>query len=177
MPLLEIVTRHLPSRVEALAANQASLQALKGDWVQTLLVDEERRGVSWANRRLAMFEPVGKYVWILDDDDLAVYPDLVVDLRRLTLDGHQDMIMVQIDHCLLGTLPDASLWGRTPQEGHISSSSAIVRREHWIACRGAWTDRYAGDYDFMAEAYARAWRRVWHPVIACHIPHVSQGAA
>jgi hypothetical protein len=71
---LEVLTRCY-RRPGLLAANQASLRAQTcADWTQTLLVDEEGRGIAWSYVNMAGYAPhlVGEYVWILDDDDLCV---------------------------------------------------------------------------------------------------------
>lgn len=185
-PLLEVLTRTLVGRERLLGENQASLTALEtgpgATWVQSLLPDPVGRGVPWANVRMRREggRLAGRYVWVLDDDDVCVYPRLVMDLATIVGDYAPDVVMVQMDHGEgMGVLPPAALWGRRALGlGLVGVSAPIVRREVWAEHAWAWGDRYEGDFDFVTALLGNLRLRVyWHPVVASRVQRVSRGSA
>jgi hypothetical protein len=143
------------------------------------LTDEVGIGVAAANAQLAEFTPSAEYVWVLDDDDLCIHPDLVADLRDLIrLHGRPAAFVVRMDHGEgLGVLPRDWDWGQPPKEAGIGSSGLIVRRDVWLRHRHGWaTGRYAADFDFIASVW-ETWQRsiVWHDVIAGRCQRISHG--
>ena len=169
--MLEIVTRAMQNkRPTMLARNQASLQRLNDSaWVQTLLVDEEGIGVGAAAARLAGHRALAQWVWLLDDDDECIYPDLVGDVHSIAIAAPETtVIMVRMDHGPeLGILPNEAVWGLWPLEGHLGCSSYIVRMDAWERHRHAWQSaRYASDYDFIADVCSEAPVIYWHDVVA-----------
>ena len=83
MSFLDIVTRTY-KRPSMLAANVRSLQTQTDqDFTQAVLRDAVGMGIAAANAQLAHYTPTGRYVWVLDDDDICVYPSLVEDLKFL----------------------------------------------------------------------------------------------
>jgi hypothetical protein len=175
-PLLEIVTRCY-KRPVMLAANQASLaRQTDHDWRQTLLVDDVGIGVPAANALLADFTPTGRYVWVLDDDDLCTYPEMVYDLRMLEMWHNPDAVFVRFDHGWIGILPDAHRWRKQPDRGRIGGSSVIVRSDLWMQCRDAWrSGLYESDFDYVQTVYRAATNPHWHDVIAGKVQRISQG--
>jgi hypothetical protein len=178
MRMLEIATRTY-QRPHYLADNIASVQALGSDVLHTILRDEVGIGVAAANARLAEFVPSAEYVWVLDDDDLCIYEDLVADLRGITaLHGRVPAIIVRMDHgAPLGILPSAGGWQRPPHEAGIGASAMITRRDVWLRHRHGWaTGRYASDFDFINSVWA-TWQRsiVWHDIIASRCQRISRG--
>jgi hypothetical protein len=176
-PFLEIVTRCY-KRPTMLADNQAALaRQTDGDWTQTLLVDEVGIGVEAANAVLASVEPVGRYVWVLDDDDLCICDTLVSDLKAIVAQHEPDLIFVRFDHRWLGLLPPAYLWRTMPICGGIGGSGVIARADLWMRCRERWASgRYESDYDYVLQAYNRASAVYWHDVIAGRVQRISRGA-
>jgi len=180
MPFLEIVTRTFMGRPNMLTANTESVAALTGaDHNQNVLVDYHQKGVAAANAALANFEPSGSYVWLLDDDDVCVYPAMVNDLKYLAwLHGNPPAFIVKMDHGEnLGVLPDAAHWCQPPHEGGIGCSAMITRRDVWMYCRQAWASgRYASDFDFISAVWAAHHDRIiWHNVIASRCQRISRG--
>jgi len=176
MTLLEIITRCY-KRPTMLAANQASLvRQTDPDWRQTLLVDNAGVGVAAANARLATVEPTGRYVWVLDDDDLCIHDDLVRDVRRIEAAHNPDVIFVRFDHAWLGILPRREFWRTRPERGNIGGSSVIVRRDLWMQCRERWaTGAYYSDYDFVIACHDAAHTLYWHDVVMGKVQRISQG--
>lgn len=180
MPFLEVVTRTY-RRPAALARNRASLAAqTDADWVQTLLMDDEGIGVEAANARLADVEPIGEYVWVLDDDDYCVRDDLVERLKSIigAMMTAPAAVVVRMDHGSLGVLPDVGRWwGMVPPEGGIGCSALVVRADVWRQYREWWrTGRYASDYDFNAAVLRNEDHVVWLDWVVSAISRRSIGA-
>lgn len=177
-PFLEVVTRCF-RRPEMLKINQASLQAQTcAYWRQTLIVDDVGRGVGWANGNLASFQPVGEYVWLLDDDDVCIRETLVDELYEIVEYADPDVIMLRMDHGELGVLPDNGIWGVGPALGRVGNAAYVVRREIWLDHAAAWERAtYDGDFYFI-EAIFRDFPRVyWHDVVASRVQRISRGEA
>jgi len=179
MPFLEILTRCY-KRPTMLAANQASLRAqTDGDWVQTLLVDEVGRGIAWAHEHMAAYAPhlVGDYIWILDDDDLCIWPQFVAGLKSIAKQHDPDVIMVRMDHGYGRILPSAR-WGRSPQVSEIGTSAYVVRRAVWQAHAGAMAPgKYTSDFEFIDSIWQAVPAVYWWDVIASRVQVQSLGAA
>lgn len=178
MSFLEIVTRTY-KRPALLAANMASVAALGGDIRHTLLCDEIGIGVAAANAQLAQFEPVARYVWVLDDDDVCSYDNLLIDLKYLAwLHNSPPAIIMRMDHGReLGILPDTRSWRQAPREAGIGCSAIVTRRDVWMRHRQAWaTGRYASDFDFINAVWA-SWHRsiIWQDVVASRCQRISRG--
>lgn len=173
MAFLEVVTRCY-RRPTLLAQNIDSItQQSDPDVLHTLLVDNVGLGVAAANARLAELEPQGDYVWVLDDDDVCIYPHLVRDLK--VYDG-APVIVVRMDHGDLGILPPDELWRQPPVEGKIGCSALITRADVWRQARHAWASgRYASDFDF-ATAVLTQWSPVWLNIVASRVQRRSVGA-
>lgn len=176
--MLEIVTRHLHTRPGLLRRNQASLaQLIGGNWMQTILVDDEGRGVAWANSQLRTFEPTGDYVWLLDDDDECVLPTFAVDFGLIADTFRPGVVVVTMDHGQpLGVLPNRTRFGTDLREGEIGCSGFVTRRDVWMQYRHAWGDRYAGDYDFWHALQSAGVHMYWWGVLASKVSKRSLGA-
>lgn len=148
---LQILTRHLATRPNSLIRCQDSLrEQTYGQWGQTILTDNVGRGVEWANRNLAHYAPqlTGDYIWILDDDDICIYPEFVEQLQFQCADSPA-VVMVKgwcADH---GILPDGDYWGKRPVINHIGSSCFVVRRDVFQEHAQAWPETLAGDFAFI----------------------------
>lgn len=168
MPFLEVLTRTY-KRPTMLTVNQASLAAQSDpDYIQTLLVDEVGRGIAWSYENIAAYAPhlVGDYIWVLDDDDMCVYPNLITELKEAIALCDPDVIFVRMDHgAEMGILPGKH-WGAQPQEGQIGVSAYIVRRAVWQMHAQRWGARYAGDFDFIDAVYHSGVCAYWLDVIA-----------
>jgi hypothetical protein len=168
---LEIVTRHLTTRNEPLRRNQESLaQLTSGDWKQTLLIDKVGRGVPWASKRLAKHTPAGEFVWVLDDDDECIFPELVTGLKIIDSRYAPDAIMVRMDHGKpLGVLPAGPAWKGVLYEGGVGCSALIASAETWLRFRAHWGDRYAGDWDFVNAVINSDVNVYWYDVVASRV--------
>ncbi|NIP96555.1 MAG: glycosyltransferase family 2 protein [Akkermansiaceae bacterium] len=178
MAYLEVITRTFGGRPELLARCTASLEALEDrDWVQRIVVDDERRGVAWAVGNLATIEAAGSWVWVLDDDDLCTFPGLIGAIRELEEAEAPDVIAVRVDHGEFGILPPDKRWRRAPARSWVSTPNVIVRRDVWERCRHGWTARYSGDFDFVSTLWWSGARWAWLDVVAAGQPVAMHGAA
>ena len=139
MPFLEILTRTFNQRPIMLGINQASLEEqTDDDWIQTLLVDEERRGIGWSHENMARYAPklVGDYIWCLDDDDMCICETLVSDLKAIVAEHDPDVVMVRMNHGNGRIIPGYN-WGSRPIYGQVDVTSSIVRRRLCVRVRAA----------------------------------------
>ena len=179
MAFLEILTRTY-RRPRMLAKNKASLyRQTCADWQQTIIVDEVGRGIPWAQANLATVAPrlVGDYIWILDDDDECTRPSLVEELKVIS-ENDPDVIMLRMDHGPLGVLPDDNRWNRRPAYGHIGVSGYVVKRQVWQAHANAWLGGcYHSDFDFINSIFTVSpdVEVFWHDVIASRVQRISEG--
>jgi len=180
MPFLEVLTRTFNKRPVSLAANQASLRAQTDpDWIQTLLIDHEWRGIACSHRNMADYAPhvVGDYIWILDDDDRCILPTLVAELKFIAADCDPDVIFVKMQH-IAGVMPDDDHWGYQPMIGTIGVSAFVVRRSVWQAHADAMKPgRYISDYDLIRSIWQSGPSMYWHDVVASEIQRVGLGQA
>lgn len=185
IPMLQVLTRCF-RRPRMLAANLRSVAALGDGVEQTLLVDTLGRGIGASYEALAAVPVRGQYVWILDDDDVCIYPDLARDLRKLA-GKRPDVVVVRMDHGDLGVLPDGAHWQAAPALGKIGCSACIVRREVWLEARAAFVPgAYASDFAFaqkllIAESAEKSDKQgyvvEWLDVVASRVQRRSLGAA
>jgi len=163
-----------------LARNKTSIAGQTStDWVQTLLIDEVGRGVGWSYGNMGRYAPniVGRYVWILDDDDECICRTLVDDLRRIVEEHDPDVIMMRMDHGPRGILPDSRHWQAAIELGFIGVSAIVVRRELWQKYAPVMAgEKYSSDFDFIQAILADTQRVVWHDCIASRVQQISMGA-
>lgn len=175
---LEVITRCY-RRPQMLRENIASLQAQTDpDYQQVLLHDAVGRGVAWANEQLTQYTPEHDYVWLLDDDDMCIRPELVAELKAIAAEHEPDVIMLRMDHAERGVLPDGSYWGNPPAIAHVGCSAYVVTNEVWMAHRAAWSNGgYSADHGFIADVFAANPEPLvfWHDVIASRVQRISLG--
>lgn len=173
---LEVLTRCY-RRPEMLSVNTRSLLAqTDDDWIQTILPDSVGRGVGWAQQRLAAHDARGRYLWILDDDDKCIRPELVSELKDIDAAHDPDVIMLRMDHGPRGVLPDDPFWGSYPTECHIGCSAYVVSSGMWLVNRDAFgSARYQSDLDFIQAVFDCMPCIYWHDVVASRVQRISMG--
>lgn len=181
-PFLEVLTRCY-KRPVMMTCNQASLRGQTvSDWVQTLLVDKIGLGVAESYRVMGRYAAnlIGRYVWILDDDDECARFTLLAELKQIWEEHDPDVIMVRMEHGTRGEtniLPDARHWQQPIERGYIGVSAFIVRRELWQRHAAVMVEKaaYAADFDFISAILADNPRVYWHDVVASRVQRVSLG--
>lgn len=147
------------------------------DFTQTILRDDVGRGIVWANAQFADFVPAGRYVWVLDDDDMSIRETLVVELKTIAAEHDPDVIMTRMDHGRRGILPDDKNWGKQPKLGKVGSAAPVIERSLWVSCREAWQHgAYEADFNFIAAVFETEPAVYWHDVIASRVQRISMGA-
>lgn len=170
MALLEILTRTYKRPVQ-LEENKRALERQSSDnFRQIVLVDNIGLGVGRSHFFLVEAAKFlrGDYVWILDDDDICIYDDLVFAISQISRAerpwGPPEVILARFDHRgTLGVLPSDDRWGRVDlKEGEIGMPSVIVRsdiyRDHVDYFKSY---RYASDYDFIKSLLDRVDIRIY----------------
>lgn len=179
MTFLEVVTRTC-KRPSLLANNKASLAAQTcDDFTHTIIEDVMGRGIGWAQANLVTVAPklTGEYIWLLDDDDECIRPDLVAELHQIARAERPDVIMLRMDHGPLGVLPDNDYWGKRPAFGHVGCSAYVVKRNVWQAHANIWLNgRYYTDFEFINDVFDADPVVYWHDVIASRVQRISEGA-
>lgn len=178
---LQIITRTFNRRPTMLARNQQSLaQLVEDDWHQTLVVDDKGRGVPWANQNLANVVAEGRYLWVLDDDDVCALPTLVSELRAVAeREGYPEVIVMRARHEKFGMLPSDANWRGAPVHGNCGFSNYFIRGDVWEAQRSMFRECecYEADYRFIAQLWYSEMRFAWHDVVVAIYPQQSIGAA
>jgi len=178
MAFLEVLTRTFGGRPELLHRCTASLQGLiDPDWIQTILVDGERRGVAWAVGNLATVDVDGEWVWVLDDDDFCCDPGLIGRLKAVVAREDPQVIMVKVRHGEFGILPPPDRWRRAPTFCWCSTPNVIVRADVWDEFRHGWAEEYAGDFAFMKTLWEAGLRFAWMDRVVAEQPAAMHGAA
>lgn len=162
MPFLTVITRTIPRRVELLDENQRSLaRQYDQDYEQIVIVDEEERGVAWANGMMAerdWSEIIdGEYVMILDDDDRLAHPHVIAELKMMA--AGKDLLVVRMDHGPRGILPNPL---EDIRRARIGCSAVIPRREVFLKAVKHYEPAYDGDFDYIEAClqYARTSTRL-----------------
>jgi hypothetical protein len=179
MPFLEVLTRCY-KRPLMLAVNRTSLLAQTcNDWTQTLLIDDQGRGIGWSHENMAAYAPrlVGDFIWILDDDDMCILPDFVEGLRFIVADSDPDVIFVKMDHGGGRILP-TRYWGMMPRCGEIGVSAFVVRRSVWQTHVSAMVPgMYTSDYALISSIWDGGASVYWWDVVASKVQKQSMGDA
>lgn len=172
-PFLEVLTRTFGQRPHLLAINQESLRRQTDpDWIQTILMDDQARGIGWASENMAAYAPnlVGEYIFCLDDDDTCILPTLVEELKFIVADSDPDVIMIRMDHGGGRILPGDDTWLCAPVLGQIGCSAFVVRREVWQRHAMAMEHgHYSSDYDLIAAIWKSQPSVYWHDVVASRV--------
>jgi hypothetical protein len=186
MPLISIVTRHIPSRGEGFERLVKSLLAQVSQDYQHLVIYNEPLGLLDANQSLARHadEVTGDYVLIVDDDDWIVNPDLVMmmDYLQYGRTYKPDLILIRLQ--LMGELfPDDEEWNKLydnfpthlPQHGKISSSNYIIRREIYQQYIHEFGVPDSGDFYFMSAVYKHPGLRMicWNETVVA-VDHIGK---
>lgn len=176
MACLEVLTRTFGQRPEMLKHCRQSLELLDDpDWTQQLIVDDQARGVAWANRNLSTIEATGEWVWVLDDDDICCRSSLVQEIKQIAANFQPDVIMCRTYHAKFGWLPSQANWLQRPVLGNCGTGNVIVRRDIWNAHRYGWTEEYAGDFAFIDRLWLADLRWYWHEPTIMYYPQQSMG--
>lgn len=175
-PFFSIVTRTIPERAALLERCRASVSEQTCKEVEHLIiVDRTRRGVAYAQTFMHHAEPRGQYVFVLDDDDYLSAYDVLDRLREQLRQTLPQVAVVKVAHALFGEMP-RSAWGEMPREGEITVSNVVVTRKVFYATRGAFAEKYAGDYSWIQTLF-EAYKPQWFDLELVTVDAMRNGAA
>lgn len=156
-PFLTIITRHLPGRESLLERNQASLRAQTDpDYEQIVITDLDTGGFKQAVAMLrsAAHTLNGRYVLILDDDDVIEDRHAISLLKSAVGAGLAPAVIFRGRHAELGVLPGYS-WLREPVRGDIGVFDFILRADIYKTfVETPILNAYAFDHDLISAVYA-----------------------
>jgi hypothetical protein len=104
------------------------------------LVDDEHRGLKFANQQFYRYRnvPKGRYVWALDDDDIVNDPYFVERIRELADEEDPDVIVVKTIHEHTGLVhPQPEIFdidwvaGERPDRWVGGGYCVVVRKDVW----------------------------------------------
>jgi hypothetical protein len=179
-PFLTIITRHMASRPGMFAKQQVSLAAQScQDFEQVLIHDGVGQGMAWAQTQLteAWKQANGRYILILDDDDLLQNPDGVKLLKEAAY-KFPPAVIFKGHHDDLGILPRVDTWQSAPQVGSIGVFDFILRwdvftRHSKVFAAGTYND----DHALIASVYREHGKDiVWLDEVICAVQRRSLGA-
>lgn len=179
-PFLSIVTRNHPARSEVINECKASLKDLNpGDYQHIIIPDEKGEGIPTANRMF--FENrhliTGKYVFILDDDDVLISDDLISDLRILI--RRHDTPGIVFIRMKLGEkiIPTEEVWRKDKLlPGSLGSSCFIMINSLWQECVDEFkTTETPGDFNFINSAFSKCPNIYWQDKIYSEASKLRRG--
>jgi hypothetical protein len=109
-----------------------------------------------------MANAVGDYLIFQDDDDVF-YPDALLNIRRAVRHGDPRPHIFKFRITRAGglVLPQGQVVAENRIGGHCLVTPNDPER------LGSWTDRYAGDWDFIEETL-----RLWEPIKPVFRPEI-----
>lgn len=179
-PFLSIVTRRY-KRPNGLKKNLESVEALGTDVQHVFITDPVGHGMLEANRAFyyGRHIPIGKYVYLLDDDDFIVNPNMVKELKQITKDHNDpDVILFRMtikngqnnNH-----YPTNTCWEDKPYIAHIGGSCFVVKREVWLKHIHHFGHTRCGDFHFINAVWQDNPTVYWHDVLMAETGKVSRG--
>lgn len=155
-PFLTVITRHMPSRPNMLEVNQASLAMQSDpDYEQILIVDREHKGQAWASEQMAKVKPKGKYVLILDDDDIMLNADGIKILKQACT---SDPMLIIFKGYVQGfdILPPPNVWQEDPGLGQIAVFCYLLKADVFQEfTKQVASPEYSNDFTLFHAAYRK----------------------
>ncbi len=173
------VTRCHPQRPRMLRICKDSVEAQTcKDYTHFLFRDDKTEtgyGRAKADVRLKQAKPLnGRYVMVLDDDDLLIDDNFVADFKEAVDEADPDIVIFKgrIGH--LGILPVDTDWEKPPRQGAIGSFCFAVRKELWDKYIKAW-GKDLGDFAFINKCYSNTDKVLWMDKLVAATQRISNG--
>jgi len=159
MPFLSIVTRNHPRVPDLFEKCKASVEMQKDrDFQHLVLHDEEGRGLLYANRMLFKNRHLvtGKYVFILDSDDVLTTDTFVGDMKRIAKENKNPGIIF-IRMLIDGELfPKDDVWKKDKMiKDKIGTSNFVVLNELWQKNIRHFGIERCGDFNFINTVFSK----------------------
>ena len=179
---LSIVTRRY-TRPLGFANQQKSIKSLTDKSIeQVFIYDHVGLGMLAANKSFAEVKDIikGEYVFLLDDDDFIVNPNMVSELKQIHKEHNPDVICFRMtikNNMNNNHYPTEHVWGKAPKIAHIGGSCFVVKREIYQKFIHHFGVVRCGDFYFINEVYNSGAKFYWHDVLMAETGKVSKGAA
>jgi hypothetical protein len=159
-PFLSIVTRHYYKRIEKLKKHiQSVISQNDNDYQHIIIEDFEGIGSHKANLMFSQNKEKvkGKYVFMLDDDDVLITPDFVKDIKRIAEENYfPEIIFIRMDRSEAEApmIPTDLVWNEKKMHiNHIGTSCFVVRGDVWMDNIHNFTAEQTGDFEFINSIY------------------------
>lgn len=178
-PFLSIITRKY-KRPKGLSKNQASVKSLTDqDYEQIFITDDIGKGLYEANRSFQDVSPNGKLVYLLDDDDFIVNPDMITELKQIVKEHDPDVIFFRmiIKNNMNGNYYPTSeiCWGVKPVIARIGGSCFVVKNDIYKKFIHNFAHARCGDFHFINAVFESGAKCYWHDKLMCETGRVSHG--
>lgn len=152
-PFLTLVTRCCDRPLLLKHCLDSVIQQNDTDIEVVFIIDNERRGVLWANQQFEVHSGrvIGDYVYLLDDD--CKLPDRTFVRRLKAVRGNPGCIMVKCKRPQLAprVLPKPGVWGKRDQIRITATNGGcfVVRRDVFLSHCHRYAVPAAGDAHFI----------------------------
>jgi len=182
-PFMTIITRHHPKRPVLFEKCKASVAAQKDeDYEHLILYDYVGAGVAEANKMFFEYKELvtGKYVFMLDDDDVLTTDDFVGDIKQVAKtqkDPGIIFIRMLINQSLVPTT--GVVWGkRKLVKCHIGTSCFVMLNKLWKDNIHEFLSiPTTGDFNFINSVFLKRPKVYWHDKLYSKTMQVSKGKA
>ncbi len=176
-PVVSIITRmHGDNRPAGFSKNQEGISELKGDFEQIFIKDIKGLGLLAANSsfQLAMSHVKGKWVYLLDDDDYMVDPDIIAELS----DIEADVVFVRAWIDVKGghIFPQENVWEKSPVAGSIGGGCFFVKKAIFDKFIHHFAHERMGDFQFINKVFESGAKCVWLDRLVVKTFNVSRGS-
>ena len=166
MKTIAFVTRIHPKRPNMLKKCIESIKAqTSDDYIHILFRDDKSKegyGVFNADKSLMKIKNIdARYVMVLDDDDMFVYPDFVKEFKSIVDRSNVDIMFFK-GKIGGGVFPPPDVWEKAPVKCRIGSFNFAVRLDIWIKYIHTWNPiKGCADYRFIAHCYDNTEKHFW----------------
>lgn len=181
-PFLTIITRCY-SRPVGLNKHLESITTLTDkDLEQIFIGDPVGVGMFEANKSFSYLEVLekinGKYVFLLDDDDFIVNPNMIEELKNVIVIGDYDIIFFRMN--IIGGpngdfYPTPEIWGNAPKVAHIGGSCFVVRTDVYKKFIHNFAHTRCGDFKFLEALWATNPKAYWLDILMCETGRIGRG--
>ncbi|MES2397943.1 MAG: hypothetical protein V4549_18165 [Bacteroidota bacterium] len=181
-PFLSIVTRKY-KRPNGFSKNQESIESLTNKEIEQIFItDPVGYGMLEANQSFEYVKNAvsGKYVFLLDDDDFIVNPEMVSELKEIAKEfNNPDVIVFKMliknaNNC---DYPTNDVWSsKKPIAGSIGGSCFVVTKEIYNKFIHHFGKQRMGDFSFINEVFNSGIRSHWYDCRMSETGKVSRGA-
>ncbi len=183
MKFLSIITRVHPQRKSMLHNCITSVQNIKSNDVEQIFIHDkssEGGGRVYANQMFYIHRkeicPKGKYIMVLDDDDMIINPHFITNLKNELNNRDPEMIIFKGNVTGLGTLPPSEYWKKDLIRGKVASFCAMIKKDLWFKnIKSFGVDKNCGDYIFLKKVYHESNNVYWFDNIVAETQRVSLG--